>query len=99
MSVERIAFEKYAFLHNDYLYIVSVEDGIVNLTVNVIYKDEIVINDVLLYTVTPLHYIKYNGNNIAYKEFDRYVVQGESAFKTAVKIFEHLNFKDNKEDE
>ena len=99
MSIERIAIEKFAFLQNDYLYIISVEDGTIILTMNVVYKNEVVIDDVLLYTVTPIHYIKYQGKHIAYKEFDRYVVQGESALKTAVKIFEHLNFKNNKEDE
>lgn len=92
MNVERIELEKYAFRYHDYLYIVFVEDEVVTVTANVIYETETIVAGIELYSVAPLHYITINGNRIAYKEYDRYVVYNASAYETAVKIHQQLNF-------
>ena len=99
MNVERIEFEKYAFRYKDYLYIVFIEDEVVTVTANVIYESETIVTGIDLYSVAPFHYITINENRIAYKEFDRYIVQNASAYETAVKIYKLLNFNTLKGDE
>lgn len=90
MEVVPVNFERYAIIKEKTLYIIFVENETIFITTNAIYTTSIVIDEFPIYSLTPLECIRLNNNLIFYKEYDRHVVQADSALDVAETLLKHL---------
>ena len=90
MEIVPINFERYAIIKDNILYIVFVENETIFITTNVIYNNSIVIDEFPLYSLTPLECMQINNSIVFFKEYDRYVVQANSALVVAETLLKHL---------
>lgn len=90
MEIVPVNFERYAIVKDNILYIIFVENETIFITSNVICNNSIVIDEFPLYSLTPLEYVQINNRVIFYKEYDRYVVQADSALDVAKTLLKRL---------
>ena len=90
-TITHVGFEKYVIIKDDILYIIYAEAETIFITANVIYRHGIEINDFPIYCITPMNSIVVNDEIIYYKEYDRYIVQDNSAYAIAIKLYEYFS--------